>query len=529
MNLKTFFLLLIILASGEAQAQPDQLSEQKLQTFFRYIEMAYVDSINAPKLVETAIKSILKELDPHSTYIPAEELRRMNEPLEGKFEGIGIQFNILRDTIVVVSPIAGGPSELLGIRSGDRIIKIDTQTVAGVGFTNQDVFERLRGKKGTQVNVSIKRGNTEDLIEFNITRDKIPIYSVDASYMLDKSTGYIKLNRFAATSMEEIRMGLDKLQSNGMQNLVLDLRGNSGGYLQTAIDLVDEFIAKDKLIVYTEGRAYAKDETYSTDKGKFKKGKLVVLIDEGSASASEIVSGAVQDWDRGLIIGRRSFGKGLVQRPFNLPDGSAMRLTVSRYFTPSGRCIQRPYEGGDESYYKDLQERYSHGELVHPDSIKFPDSLIYSTKIRQRKVYGGGGIMPDIFIPLDTTRGSEYYSKLIRKGVLNDFVLDYTQQNKRDLLDKYPEITSFKTGFDVEKECKEKLIAYAKKQEIEFDETQYEKSSSLIHSSLKGLIARSLWEPGAFYEIINLDDPAILKALESINDKTFQKLKLVYN
>jgi carboxyl-terminal processing protease len=314
-----------------------------------------------------------------------------------------------------------------------------------------------------------------------------------------------------------------------MQNLVLDLRGNSGGYLQTAIDLVDEFIAKDKLIVYTEGRAYAKDETYSTDKGKFKKGKLVVLIDEGSASASEIVSGAVQDWDRGLIIGRRSFGKGLVQRPFNLPDGSAMRLTVSRYFTPSGRCIQRPYEGGDESYYKDLQERYSHGELVHPDSIKFPDSLIYSTKIRQRKVYGGGGIMPDLFVPIDTSNYSQLNNNLIRKGVFNSFTLTYADKQKSFLKKKYATVREFDKDFDCDKTLMDEFFAHAAKEGVEFNEEQYQKSKSMIDSRLKAMIARSVWDTSAYYQVFNPQWPTYQKALSVLKNNKLYMMQLVNN
>lgn len=400
-----------------SQAQGDQMALKKLNTFFKYVELAYVDSVNADKMTEDAIKAVLKDLDPHSVYIPKKDLQRKNEPLKGNFEGVGIQFNILHDTITVVSPISGGPSEKLGIRSGDKIIKIEDKTVAGVGFTNKDVADHLRGKKGTKVNVSILRKGENELLDYEITRDKIPIYSVDAVYMAAPKTGYIKLNRFAATTMGEIYEGLDELEDQGMKNLILDLRGNSGGYLNVAIELADQFLDKGKLIVYTEGRSYPRDNTYATSRGRLKKGKLIVLIDEGSASASEIVSGAVQDWDRALVIGRRSFGKGLVQKPFALPDGSGMRLTISRYYTPSGRSIQKPYEGGAEEYYSDVLNRYEHGELMHKDSIHFPDSLKYNTLVNERTVYGGGGIMPDFFIPLDTTQGSDYWSNLIRKGV----------------------------------------------------------------------------------------------------------------
>jgi len=508
-------------------SQVNPSAEQKLQTFFKYVELAYVDTVEADELAEAAIVSILKELDPHSTYIPEEELKRMNEPLQGKFEGVGIQFNILKDTIIVVSPISGGPSEKLGIQSGDKIITIDDKTVAGVGFTNQDVMDHLRGEKGTKVNVGIKRGKSKDLIPFKITRDKIPIYSVDAAYMAAPKTGYIKLNRFAATSMKEINQSLDSLQDEGMSNLILDLRGNSGGYLNVAIELADQFLKKGQLIVYTEGRSYPKDETFATTQGAFKKGKLVVLIDEGSASASEIVSGAVQDWDRGLILGRRSFGKGLVQKPFSLPDGSAIRLTISRYYTPSGRSIQKPYDNGLDAYYNDLNKRFEHGEFTTLDSIQFPDSLRYETKLKKRPVYGGGGIMPDIFIPLDTTRASAYYSKLVRKGLLSQFSLLYLDEERKPLKKQYASINSFATEFNIEPVV-EKFIAYAEEEGVAKDEEQFNQSKDLIETSLKALIARGIYERGAFYQITNRSDVTYMKALQVLEDDSFDRFNISY-
>jgi len=519
---------LLLASTLITQAQTDPQAEQTLQTFFRYVELAYVDSVNSKELAEEAMRSILEKLDPHSVYIPAKELQRTNESLVGNFEGIGIQFNILRDTIVVVSPISGGPSERLGIRSGDKIIKIDDKVVAGIGFTNQDVMDHLRGKKGTQVMVSMKRRNASSLIDFTITRDKIPIYSVDASYMASPKTGYIKLNRFAATTMGEIQASLDSLGDQGMKNLILDLRGNSGGYLQTAIDLADEFLSDKKLIVYTEGRSFPRDETFATKAGKFEKGKLIVLIDEGSASASEIVSGAVQDWDRGLVIGRRSFGKGLVQKPFALPDGSAMRLTISRYYTPSGRSIQRPYDEGSEAYYNDLQERFQHGEFVHADSIQLPDSLRYKTLVRERTVYGGGGIMPDIFVPLDTTRGSDYYTDLIRNGLFNDYTLDYLDESRKKLSKSYADPQRFDQEFDVNNGLMEAFLVYAEENGVPRDNEGLERSRQLIETLLKAMIARGVWGPGAFYQITNAQDETYRKALEVLEDNTFEQMKLSY-
>lgn len=512
--------------SINAFAQINPSAEQKLQTFFKYVELAYVDTVDADELAEQAIVGILEELDPHSTYIPLDELQRMNEPLQGKFEGVGIQFNLLKDTITVVSPISGGPSEKLGIISGDKIITINGKTVAGVGFTNQDVMDNLRGEKGTKVNVGIKRGSTDDLIPFEITRDKIPIYSVDAAYMADPTTGYIKLNRFAATSMKEINVAMDSLQGKGMDNLILDLRGNGGGYLNIAIELADQFLKKGQLIVYTEGRSYPKDETFATAKGSFEKGKLVVLIDEGSASASEIVSGAVQDWDRALILGRRSFGKGLVQKPFSLPDGSQIRLTISRYYTPSGRSIQKPYEDGLEAYYNDLNTRYEHGEYTTLDSIHFPDSLKYETKLRGRPVYGGGGIMPDIFIPLDTTKASKYYSDLIRKGALSQFSLTYLDHHRNELKQSYPTIESFTKEFNVVDILPE-FVAYAADETgIEKNEEEFIQSKSLIETSLKALIARGIYERGAFYQITNQTDETYQRALEVLKDDSYKRFNI---
>lgn len=531
MNIQLKALLLLVsftFVSLLGRSQKDQ-SAQKLNTFYKYLELAYVDEIDGNRLVEDAIKAMLKDLDPHSTYFSAKDLQRANEPLQGNFEGVGIQFNILNDTITVVSPISGGPSEKLGIRSGDKIVKINEKTVAGVGFTNKDVADNLRGPKGSKVMVSIKRRNVHDLIDFEIIRDKIPIYSVDASYLVNNNIGYIKLNRFAATTMKEIDAAFDSLSDAGMESLILDLRGNSGGYLNIATDLSDMFLEKGKMIVYTQGRSYPKSETMSTRGGKFEKGKLVILIDEGSASASEIVSGAVQDWDRGIIIGRRSFGKGLVQKPFSLPDGSAVRLTVSRYYTPSGRSIQRPYENGDEEdYYNDLLQRYENGELISADSIHFPDSLKYNTLKNQRVVYGGGGIMPDIFIPLDTTQGSNYYSQLVRKRIFNDFTLEYLDTHRKELKEEYTSAQNFSERFVVTPTLLEAFFAFADQQKLERNQDDIATSKSLIEQSLKAMLARGIWSTAAYYMVTNQEDDAFNKAIEVIEDRTFKKMNIDY-
>ncbi len=516
---------LIALGPGKsiAQGYKDQIASQKLQTFFKYVQLAYVDTVNSQRLAEDAIKAILKDLDPHSVYISKKELKRMNEPLEGNFEGVGIQFNILHDTIVVVSPISGGPSEKLGIRAGDKIITIEGKTVAGVGFTNKDVIDHLRGPKGTKVTVGIKRHGVKELLDYTITRDKIPIYSVDAAYMATPKTAYIKLNRFSATSMREITTALDSLKKLGMKNIILDLRGNSGGYLRTAIDLAGYFLPKKRLVVYTQGRSYPRDDYVTTRDGEFMKGKLVILIDEGSASASEIVSGAIQDWDRGLIIGRRSFGKGLVQKPFVLPEGSAIRLTIARYYTPTGRSIQRPYSEGAEEYYNDVYERYKAGELTNQDSIHFADSLKFKTLISKRTVYGGGGIMPDIFVPLDTTRGSDMYTDIMRKGLLNTFALDYLDEHRAELLKKYPGFDLYNNGFFIDKDIMDEFLGFVVENDIEVSEEDLDKSKILIETYLKALIARSLWGSTEFYRVSNSIDATYKRALESLKDDSFKK------
>jgi carboxyl-terminal processing protease len=499
---------------------------KKYNSFMQLVKYAYVDTINETKLVEKAIIETLSELDPHSTYIPKKDLQRANEPLEGNFEGIGIQFEILKDTITVVHPIPGGPSEKLGIMSGDKIIKIDGEVVVDKKITNQFVLDHLRGKRGTKVTVSIYRKGRKELIDFTITRDKIPINSIDAIYIISPGIGYINLNRFSQTSLQEFNDALKRLMDQGMQSLILDLRNNSGGYMGTAIELSDEFLPPGKLIVYTEGQRSLREDYTSTAKGMFEKGKLVIMINENSASASEIVSGAVQDWDRGIIVGRRSFGKGLVQRPFMLPDSSQVRLTTARYYNPSGKCIQKPYREGVDKYYNDFTERVRHGELVHPDSIKFPDSLKYYTS-KRRVVYGGGGIMPDVFIPWDSTPFSDYYLEIRRKNVINLFVGDYVDRNRKALNHDYPDFAAFDKNFYPADEFMKLFLDAAEKEGVKFDEKGYAASGILIRSQIKGLIAQKLWDMTSLYVVVNKDDQEVQKALEVIRDDSlFDQLQI---
>jgi len=483
-----------------------------------YISSYYVDSVNSEKIVEDAIVDILKDLDPHSVYIPADEVKEMNEPLEGNFEGIGIQFNILEDTIYVISPISGGPSEKVGIRAGDRIVEIDGENVAGVDISTTGVRDRLLGEKGTKVNVGVKRKNVSEILYFTIIRDKIPIYSVDAAYLVDQEIAYIKINRFAMTTVDEFKEKITALKKQGANSIILDLRGNGGGYLDKAIELADQFLEKDKLIVYTKGLKVPRMENFSTSNGIFKDGKVVILIDEGSASASEIVSGAIQDWDRGIIIGRRSFGKGLVQKPMYLPDGSMIRLTVARYYTPTGRLIQKPYESGSEEYAKELLNRFEHGEFVNKDSINLPDSLKYYTLQNKRLVYGGGGIMPDIFVPLDTTSVTDYYSKMVRQGLLNSFVLEYIDNNRKKLKSNYNDFQSFNSKFEVDEKILKEIREYGKKNKVEVTDEEYENSKENFRLIVKGLIARDLWDMSEYFQIVNTRDKGFNKAIEVIKE-----------
>lgn len=495
-----------------------QTTFQKMSMMYYLIGNFYVDTANLETLTEDAIIAMLKELDPHSAYISKKDVEKANEPLVGSFEGIGVTFQLFNDTILIVSPVPGGPSDKVGIMAGDKIITIDGEEAVGDKLTNEYVMKHLRGKKGTTVTLGIKRGNSKELIDFDVVRDKIPLNSIDAAFMVDKNVGYIKLDRFAQTSMKEFNESLAKLKSQKMKSLILDLRGNNGGYLNIAVELSNQFLKKDQTVVFTEGLKSPKQVFSTTADGKFTGGKLVILIDEGSASASEIVSGAVQDWDRGVLIGRRSFGKGLVQRPFNLPDGSVVRLTTARYYTPTGRCIQRSYDKGSEDYYNEMTKRMKHGEYYHADSIKFPDSLKYSTMLSGRTVYGGGGIMPDIFMPADTTFGTKLYVDLIRKGVINRFTVDYVMENRERLKDVFKDFEGFDKNFKVTDEMMSEFKELAEKEGVEWNEEQFIRSESMIKTQLKALIARNEWDMEKYYQVIMKEDKMIDKAVEILND-----------
>ena len=507
-------------------AQKADTNARKLQLALFAITNLYVDSTSETKLVEDAIVGMLDKLDPHSTYMDPEETKEMTEPLQGNFDGIGIQFNMLTDTVYVIQVIPGGPSEKVGLMAGDRIIEVDDTLIAGVKMKTTDIMKRLRGPKETEVRVKVKRGGNPNLLEFRIIRGKIPVYSLDAAYMADKHTGYIKLNRFAASSANEFREALEKLRKQGMKQLILDLQGNGGGYLNIAIELADEFLEKQRLIVYTKGSKQPREEARSSSRGQFEEGRLVILVDESSASASEIVTGAVQDWDRGVVVGRRTFGKGLVQKPIPLPDGSMIRLTVSRYYTPTGRCIQKPYEQGNlEAYRHDLVDRYNRGELMTADSIHFPDSMKYQTLVTARTVYGGGGIMPDVFIPVDTTRYTDYHRKLVASGMVNRVAMNYIDRHRAALQADYPTFVAYKQRFVVDEPLLQELIAMGEGEQIKFDEAEYARSKALIVLQIKALIARDLFDMAQYFQIINEDNPSYLKALEIINAKeTYNRL-----
>lgn len=526
-KMKRHLLLLAVLLSvvGQLQAQDESSAMRKLNLATYAIDRFYVDSVNQTKLVEDAIVGMLKELDPHSTYMNPEEVKEMNEPLQGNFDGIGVQFNMLNDTLFIINTVAGGPSEKVGVLAGDRIIAVNDTAIAGMKMSTPDIMKRLRGPKGTPVEIKVLRRGVKNPILFKIIRDKIPIYSLDAAYMADSKTGYIRVSRFGATTFEEFVEALEKLRKQGMENLILDLQGNGGGYLNAAVDMANEFLNANQLIVYTQGRQFPREEALSNNDGNFKTGKLIVLVDESSASASEIVSGAIQDLDRGVIIGRRTFGKGLVQRPIPLPDGSMMRLTVSRYYTPSGRSIQKPYTDGIDSYNMDLINRYNKGELLSADSIHFPDSLKFKTIYNHRTVYGGGGIMPDVFIPLDTTRYTDAHRDIVAKGVLMQYVMNYFDRNQRELKAAYPTFESFEKGFRVTPEMMNELKSQAQKEDLKIDETQFEKSTPLISNQIKALIARDLFDISDYFRVINSGNDSYQKALEVINnDAEYNKI-----
>lgn len=493
--------------------------QQKLLMVENIVNNLYVDNVDEEKIVENAVRGILENLDPHSSYSTKEETTSSQETMQGSFSGIGIQFNMQKDTLYVVQTIAGGPSEKVGILPGDRFIAVDDSIIAGRKLKNTDIMKRLRGPKGTKVNIKVKRGSNAELLEFRITRDDIPLNSIDAVYMADGKTGYIRLSRFAATSYKEFKDAITKLKKQGMQQLILDLTDNGGGYMQIAAQIANEMLNRGNLIVYTQGRKSPRQNLNADGSGTFRTQKVVVMINQFSASASEILSGAIQDWDRGAVVGRRSFGKGLVQREFLLPDSSSFRLTIARYYTPSGRNIQKPYVKGDrEDYDKDIIDRYNHGELQSADSIHFADSLKHTTLRLHRTVYGGGGIMPDVFVPLDTTQYTDYHRRLVAKGIIPQFALRYVDKNRADLKAQYPDAQKFIKEFTVTDEMLNNLVDAGKAEKVDFDKSQFAKSKEMLRTFVKAAIANDLFSTGAYFQIVNEQNDIYKEALSIIND-----------
>lgn len=491
-------------------------AQQKLQIAEMAVTELYVDSVDADKLVEGGIRGMLKELDPHSSYTTAKETKSLTEPLEGSFEGVGIQFNMAQDTLLVLQTVANGPSEKVGILAGDRIVRVNDTIIAGVKMSREDIMRRLRGKKGTKVNLNIVRRGIQDTLTFVVTRDKIPLKTVDASYMIRPEVGYIRIGSFGANTYKEFMGCVDSLKQKGMKDMIIDLQENGGGYLQSAVRIANEFLQKQDLIVYTVGRTAPRQEFRADGNGRLLDGKVIVLVNEYSASAAEIVSGAIQDQDRGQIVGRRSFGKGLVQRPIEFPDGSMIRLTVAHYYTPSGRCIQKPYQKGAQSEYEqDIEKRFRHGELYSRDSIHFDDSLKFQTLRMNRIVYGGGGIMPDFFVPLDTTQYTFYHRQLSAKGVIINQSIKYVDQNRRQLKKQYKTFSDFKANFEVPDELMQELYKEGEKAKVKLkDEDERRQSVPMLKNQLKALVARDLWDMSEYFEIINESSRIVKKAIE---------------
>ncbi|MCU0450240.1 MAG: S41 family peptidase [Bernardetiaceae bacterium] len=496
---------------GETRKGDIGSNSAKLREILTYIDRYYVDTANTDELTDYAIKQMLEKLDPHTSFIPAKDMDIMGTHLNSYFEGIGVSFTLFKDTINIEAPVAGGPAESAGVQAGDKIITINGERVAGTNITTRGVYDRLLGKKGTQVTVSVARRGQPKLLDFTITRDKIPQYSVDVHYLLDAQTGYIRLSRFGSGAYDETKAALKTLLGQGMKQLVLDLRGNGGGYLDRAVNIADEFIPGDQMIVYTDGRVDSHDETYrSKTKGLFEAGPMIVLIDEESASASEILAGALQDNDRALLVGRRTFGKGLVQRPITLSDGSELRLTISRYFTPSGRSIQKPYQMGQkDQYVGEMSHRAAHGELYVADSNKFDPALKFKTA-KGRAVYGGGGIMPDIFTPLDTSHYSTYFNKLQAEQVMREFALQYVQNHQAEL--KKGTAEQFAAKFEVDEAMLERVTQAAQAVGIAFNQAEYQRSKELIKLRIKEFVARNLWREEGWYRVSNQRDPEVAQA-----------------
>ena len=503
----------------QAQRVPQKLNKLLLAEYA--INSAYVDSVDEDKLVEYAIVGMLQKLDPHSSYTDAKETKDMEEPLQGEFSGIGIQFNMKEDTLYVIQTIPGGPSERVGILAGDRIVMVNDTLIAGVKMKRTDIMKRLRGKKGTKVTVKVRRGASPDLITFRITRDKIPLHSVDASYMIDDKTGYVRISNFGAKTYDEMMDALASLTKQGMQQVVIDLTDNGGGYLNAAIEMCNEFLDRGQLIVYTEGLKAPRSNANALGTGKYKDLPMAIMVNQYSASAAEIFSGAMQDWDRAVVVGRRTFGKGLVQRPVRFEDGSMMRLTVARYYTPSGRCIQKPYtKGNKKAYEEDLLDRSKSGEYYCLDSIHFADSLRYTTLVHQRTIYGGGGVMPDIFVPVDTSEYSTYYRDMVAKGIVNQFVIDYVDKHRKQLKSDYPTLEDFDARFALTDDDIKRFIDAGEKDKVKYDEAKFRTSERVFRTMIKGLIARDIYaDSSAYTRIVNHRNPDLDAAVKVLYDR----------
>ena len=550
-TIKTILLTVIASFGSTALAQNSNMDEQLRKLLFAHgaITQLYVDTINVAKVTEDAIRGMLTELDPHSTYTPAKEVEALNEPLTGSFEGIGVQFNMNEDTLVVIQPVSGGPSEKAGIQAGDMIVSVNDTAIAGVKMSRENIMKRLRGPKGTKVKLGVIRRGIDGKLSFTVTRDKIPVYTIDAAYMIDKTTGYIRINSFGATTNAEFIKAATSLLSQGMRDIVIDLQGNGGGYLQAAVDLADEFLSNGEMIVYTEGRTTGRHE-YHAKPGKINVGKIVVLVDGYTASAAEILSGALQDNDRGIIIGRRTFAKGLVQRPINLPDGSLIRLTIAHYYSPVGRCFQKPYvKGNKKKYDQDMLERLNSGELLSADSIHFPDSLKFTTT-GGRTVYGGGGIMPDVYVPLDTTVYTKLHRELAAKSCVISTTLKWIDLHRAKLIKTYDVeayrkararkldnksfmmedlrkgFLAYKEGFTVTDDIIDLLLQKAKEAKIEYNDSTLQASMPMLKAQIKALIARDLWDMSEFYEIMNPYNEIFVQGLKALKDeKMFEEIK----
>lgn len=542
-NIKATFALALTAISLCASAQSNSFEKQlhKLVYAESAIMQMYVDTVNTQKLTEDAIIGMLKELDPHSTYTPAKDVESLNEHLNGSFDGIGVQFNMDEDTLVVIQPVSNGPSEKVGIIAGDRIVSVNDTSIAGVKMSKENIMKRLRGPKGTVVTLGIVRKGIKDRLTFKVTRDKIPVYTVDAAYMIDPTTGYVRISSFGSTTNQEFIKAATSLLSQGMKDIVIDLQGNGGGYLQAAVDLADEFLDNNEMIVYTDGRTTGRHE-YRARKGKINVNKIVVLVDGYTASAAEILSGALQDNDRAIIVGRRTFAKGLVQRPIDLPDGSLIRLTIAHYYSPVGRCFQKPYVKGDRKKYDmDMLDRLNSGELMHVDSIRFPDSLKFKT-IGGRTVYGGGGIMPDVYVPLDTTRYTSLHRELVAKGCVNSTVLKWLNNHRQKLekaykVDDYRKARArmadnktynpadlrggfkmFLNDFTVGDDIIDMMKKKANEAKIEYNDSTLQAAKPLLLIQIKALIARDLWDMSEYFEIINQTNEVYMEGLKALKD-----------